>query len=197
MGAHAISQPGREFLCKIIELSLFAADFILSHVLLFLLLPVLCVPYIDRWHSVILFWLRPSRQIRAPIFSMKQNRLRKRIVRRYATLYFILFIIFCALIIGPLVAGMSIFKRQLICRKQNPNEYWWISTYELGSHSTQQWQSKSNYASQPQRNTGKLNFLNHLNWGPMDECIGYYGVALGIWYGNFADFVVFFKPLKD
>jgi hypothetical protein len=31
----------------------------------------------------------------------------------------------------------------------------------------------------------------------MDECIGYYGVALGIWEGNFADFVVFFKPLKD
>lgn len=105
MGAHAISQPGREFLCKIIELSLFAADFILSHILLFLLLPPLCIPLIDRWHSVILFWLRPSRQIRPPIFSMKQNRLRKRIVRRYATLYFAIFVIFCALIVGPLVAG--------------------------------------------------------------------------------------------
>lgn len=105
MGAHAISQPGREYLCKIIELSLFAADFILSHILLFLLLPVICIPMIDRWHSVILFWLRPSRQIRPPIFSMKQNRLRKRIVRRYATLYFAIFVIFCALIVGPLVAG--------------------------------------------------------------------------------------------
>jgi len=105
MGAHAISQPGREYLCKIIELSLFAADFILSHILLFLLLPALCIPLVDRWHSVILFWLRPSRQIRPPIFSMKQNRLRKRIVRRYATLYFVIFVIFCALIVGPLVAG--------------------------------------------------------------------------------------------
>jgi 1,3-beta-glucan synthase len=37
---------------------------------------------------------------------MKQNRLRKRIVRRYATLYFILFIVFVALVVGPLVAGM-------------------------------------------------------------------------------------------
>src|SRR5947207_4947771 len=107
MGAHAISQPGRGFLCKIIELSLFAGDFILSHVLLFLLLPALLIPYVDRWHSVILFWLRPSRQIRPPIFSMKQNRLRKRIVRRYATLYFIIFVVFCALIIGPLIAGIS------------------------------------------------------------------------------------------
>src|SRR5277367_4887272 len=107
LGYHAISQPGREYLCKIIELSLFAADFILAHILLFLLLPALLIPYVDRWHSVILFWLRPSRQIRPPIFSMKQNRLRKRIVRRYATLYFIIFIVFCALIIGPLVAGIS------------------------------------------------------------------------------------------
>jgi len=109
MGAHALSQPAREYLCKIIELSLFAADFLLSHILLFLLLPALCIPYIDRWHSVVLFWLRPSRQIRPPIFSMKQNRLRKRIVRRYATLYFIIFVVFCALIVGPLVAGMIFY----------------------------------------------------------------------------------------
>lgn len=109
LGAHAISQPAREYLCKIIELSLFAGDFILSHFLLFLLLPALLIPYVDRWHSVILFWLRPSRQIRPPIFSMKQNRLRKRIVRRYATLYFVIFFVFCAIIVGPLVAGMSSF----------------------------------------------------------------------------------------
>src|SRR5579859_3086036 len=143
MGAHAISQPGREYLCKIIELSLFAADFLLSHILLFLLLPVLCVPLIDRWHSVILFWLRPSRQIRPPIFSMKQNRLRKRIVRRYATLYFAIFVIFCALIVGPLVAGNFFYPRSSYFREQSPNKSWWISAHKLGSHSTQQWQSKS------------------------------------------------------
>jgi len=118
LGWHSLSQPGREFICKIIELSLFAADFLLSHLLLFLLLPALLIPYVDRWHSVILFWLRPSRQIRPPIFSMKQNRLRKRIVRRYATLYFIIFIIFVALIVGPLVAGIfSIFITKLISQE--------------------------------------------------------------------------------
>jgi len=37
---------------------------------------------------------------------MKQNRLRKRIVRRYATLYFIILIVFVALVVGPLVAGI-------------------------------------------------------------------------------------------
>jgi len=106
LGYHALSQPAREYLCKIIELSLFAADFILAHILLFLQFAALLIPYVDRWHSVMLFWLRPSRQIRPPIFSMKQNRLRKRIVRRYATLYFIIFIVFLALIVGPLIAGI-------------------------------------------------------------------------------------------
>lgn len=59
MGWHTISQPGREFLCKITELGLFAADFVLGHVLLFLMFPALLVPYIDKAHSVMLFWLRP------------------------------------------------------------------------------------------------------------------------------------------
>ncbi|OLL22830.1 1,3-beta-glucan synthase component FKS1 [Neolecta irregularis DAH-3] len=109
LGAHAISQPAREFVCKIIELSMFATDFLLAHTLLFVMLPLLCIPYCDRWHSVSLFWLRPSRQIRPPIFSLKQNRLRKRIVRRYSTLYFILLVVFVGIIAGPLV-----IKKQLV-----------------------------------------------------------------------------------
>jgi 1,3-beta-glucan synthase len=59
MGWHTITQPGREFLCKITELGFFAADFILGHVLLFFMLPILLIPYSDRFHSVMLFWLRP------------------------------------------------------------------------------------------------------------------------------------------
>lgn len=113
LGGHAFSQPLREFACKITELSLFSADFVLGHILLFIMLPAMAIPYIDRWHSMILFWLRPSRQIRPPIFSMKQNRLRKRIVRRYATLYFALLILFVALIAGPAVAGNKVPKQNL------------------------------------------------------------------------------------
>ncbi|KAF1811154.1 1,3-beta-glucan synthase [Eremomyces bilateralis CBS 781.70] len=105
MGWHTISQPGREFLCKITELGYFAADFILGHVLLFVMLPPLLVPYIDKVHSVMLFWLRPSRQIRPPIYSLKQTKLRKRRVIRYSILYFVMLVVFIALIVGPLVAG--------------------------------------------------------------------------------------------
>jgi 1,3-beta-glucan synthase len=108
MGWHTISQPGREFLCKITELGFFAADFILGHVLLFFMLPILLIPYADKFHSVMLFWLRPSRQIRPPIYSLKQTKLRKRRVVRYAILYFVILIVFLCLIIGPIVAAKFI-----------------------------------------------------------------------------------------
>ncbi|KAI2457287.1 1,3-beta-D-glucan synthase [Ophidiomyces ophidiicola] len=110
MGWHSISQPGREFLCKITELGLFAADFVLGHALLFLMLPALCIPFVDKGHSVILFWLRPSRQIRLPIYSLKQSKLRKRRVIRFAILYFLMLIVFVCLIAGPLVARRFVTK---------------------------------------------------------------------------------------
>jgi len=108
MGWHTISQPGREFLCKITELGMFAADFILGHVLLFFMLPILLIPYADKFHSVMLFWLRPSRQIRPPIYSLKQTKLRKRRVIRYAILYFFLLVVFLLLLVGPVIVGSKV-----------------------------------------------------------------------------------------
>jgi len=66
MGWHSISQPAREFLCKITELSMFAGDFVLGHLLLFIMLPVIVVPQIDKVHSMMLFWLRPRYAIHRP-----------------------------------------------------------------------------------------------------------------------------------
>nr|POE48802.1 1,3-beta-glucan synthase component fks1 [Quercus suber] len=109
LGWHTMSQPGREFLCKITEMGFFACDFVLGHTLLFFMIPALLVPYMDKFHSVMLFWLRPSRQIRPPIYSLKQSKLRKRRVVRYAIMFFALFVVFLALIIGPvIVAKISI-----------------------------------------------------------------------------------------
>lgn len=113
MGWHTISQPARELLCKITELSLFAADFLLGHVLLFIMLPIILVPQVDKLHSIMLFWLRPSRQIRPPIYSMKQSKLRRRRVIRYAVLYFGLLIVFVALLVGPAIAGKMIVTKDL------------------------------------------------------------------------------------
>jgi len=108
MGWHSISQPAREYVCKITELGMFAGDFVLGHMLLFTMLPVIIVPQIDKIHSVMLFWLRPSRQIRPPIYSLKQSKLRRRRVWRFALLYFVMLIVFLALLIAPIVAGNMI-----------------------------------------------------------------------------------------
>jgi len=99
LGAHAMSQPAREFIVKIIELSLWSSDLLLGHMLLFMLTPPILIPYFDRFHAMVLckpfyqgmffclanyfrlaVWLRPSKQIRAPLYSIKQKRQRRWIV---------------------------------------------------------------------------------------------------------------------
>lgn len=128
MGWHSVSQPGREFLCKITELSMFAADFVLGHWLLFIMLPLVSIPKIDVLHSIMLFWLRPryvqiptqkwskwcnvanlacSRQIRPPIYSLKQSKLRRRRVIRFAILCYAMLVLFLALVVGPSVVGQQ------------------------------------------------------------------------------------------
>ncbi|ODV84609.1 glycosyltransferase family 48 protein [[Candida] arabinofermentans NRRL YB-2248] len=105
LGHAAWTQPAREFCAKIIELSEFAGDFMLGHCLLFCQGPILLIPMIDRWHSLMLFWLKPNRQIRPPIYSLKQSRLRKRMVRKYATLYSVVLVMFVVIIAAPAVVG--------------------------------------------------------------------------------------------
>ncbi|KAI9743305.1 MAG: 1,3-beta-D-glucan synthase [Claussenomyces sp. TS43310] len=108
MGWHSVSQPAREYLCKITELCMFAGDFVLCHFILFSMLPVILIPQVDKLHSIMLFWLRPSRQIRPPIYSMKQSKLRRRRVWRFAVVYFAILILFLVLIVGPIVAQKTI-----------------------------------------------------------------------------------------
>lgn len=110
LGWMAWTQPAREFCAKIIEMSEFAGDFILAHIILFVQLPVLCIPLIDRWHSTMLFWLKPSRLIRPPIYSLKQAKLRKRMVRKYCTLYFLILILFVIIIAAPAVGASHVPK---------------------------------------------------------------------------------------
>jgi len=60
LGAHVMSQPAREFVVKIIELSLWSSDFLIGHVLLFMLTPPILLPYADKMHSMLLCELIPS-----------------------------------------------------------------------------------------------------------------------------------------
>ncbi|KAJ1029689.1 hypothetical protein NDA13_002932 [Ustilago tritici] len=116
LGGHAFSQPAREFVVKIIEMSLFSADFLTAHVLLFgLSLPCL-IPYFDKLHSTALFWLRPSKQIHAPIFSLRQRKQRRSIVWRYLILFVFAYAVFLALIILPAVFSSTIQLNCSFCK---------------------------------------------------------------------------------
>ncbi|KAI0059937.1 1-3-beta-glucan synthase [Artomyces pyxidatus] len=115
LGSHALSQPAREFIVKIIELSLWSSDFLIGHFLLFMLTPAVLIPYIDRLHSVLLFWLRPSKQIHAPIFNIKLRKQRRAILIKYIPIYFSVLAIFVALIAIPTVFKDTIHFHCTIC----------------------------------------------------------------------------------
>jgi 1,3-beta-glucan synthase len=54
LGNSAISQPTREFVVKIVEMSLWSSDFLLAHILLVILTVPLLIPFFDRIHSTML-----------------------------------------------------------------------------------------------------------------------------------------------
>ena len=54
LGMNAMSQPAREFVVKVVEMQLWSTDFLLGHLLLFILTPPLLIPFIDRLHSTML-----------------------------------------------------------------------------------------------------------------------------------------------
>ncbi|KAK7054905.1 1,3-beta-D-glucan synthase [Paramarasmius palmivorus] len=101
LGTSAMSQPAREFIVKIVEMSLWSSDFILAHILLVILTPPILIPYMNKLHSTMLFWLRPSKQIRAPLFSTKQKRTRRWNVIKYSIVYVIVVATLAALIVLP------------------------------------------------------------------------------------------------
>jgi 1,3-beta-glucan synthase len=115
LGAHAMSQPAREFIVKIIELSLWSSDLLLGHFLLFMMTPPILVPYFDRFHATLLFWLRPSKQIRAPLFSPKMKKHRRRVIIKYGIIYVGVVALFVALIALPAIFRTTITFNCSLC----------------------------------------------------------------------------------
>lgn len=101
LGWRIACEPVREMVCKVIEMSMFAMDFILGHFILFVQTPVLLIPYVDKWHTMVLFWLNPGKHIRSPIFPYRTKKRRQRLFRKYSVLYFIILFLFIGLFVGP------------------------------------------------------------------------------------------------
>ena len=87
------------------------------HILLFGLAVPLLIPFIDKLHSTALFWLRPSRQIHAPIFSLRQRKQRRSIVIRYSLLFILAYAIFVALIVIPAIFSSKLNFKCTFCKQ--------------------------------------------------------------------------------
>jgi len=59
LGTSAMSQPAREFIVKIVEMSLWTSDFLLAHILLIILTPPTLIPFFNSVHSTMLCELFP------------------------------------------------------------------------------------------------------------------------------------------
>lgn len=54
LGSSAFSQPAREYVVKIVEMSLWSSDFLLAHILLIIMTPPTLIPFVDRLHSTMM-----------------------------------------------------------------------------------------------------------------------------------------------
>ena len=104
LGWNMFTQPVREFFCKTAELSYFVGDVTLGHFILFAQFPILLIPYADKWHSLMLFWLEPGSQIRPRVLSKRQKRARKFTGILYFLIFLVVLCLFASIFAVPLVA---------------------------------------------------------------------------------------------
>lgn len=119
LGWHIFVKPLREYVCKIIEMSLFAGDFTLGHFLLFLQTPMILISPIDKLHSMMLFWKYPSSQVRPVLFSRKKKRERNAIIRLYSAVYVMVLSLFVCAFATPFIVenGLKIRIRDHVPNK--------------------------------------------------------------------------------
>lgn len=97
LGWRIIPQPFREFVCKISELTYFAEDFFLGQFLFLSQSPLLLIPYINKWHRMMLFWFKPDTEK-----NQKGTYQAQKTKSHFAIAFFIVFIM-CSLFSALLV----------------------------------------------------------------------------------------------
>lgn len=105
LGWMILTQPFRELIIKVCEMNQFAYDFILGHLLHFIMMPLLLIPLIDQAHTSMLFWLKPSKQFRVAIISKRQQRRLNFIVFRYLVLLILLLIVLSGSVFAPMMVA--------------------------------------------------------------------------------------------
>lgn len=108
-GWHIFTQPAREFIVKTMDLCLFGYDFLLCHLLLFMMTPLTMLPFIDSVHSSLLFWMKPSKIFKSPIFSSREVKARRLAYVKYLVLYLAVFSLIVTTSLTP-IFGTYILK---------------------------------------------------------------------------------------
>ncbi|XBW36981.1 hypothetical protein QEN19_002561 [Hanseniaspora menglaensis] len=104
LGWSILVEPFREYICKCMENSYFAADFFLCHALMYCLAPICFVPFIDSFHSMILFWLKPKDFLLQNKFSAykDKSKLKSKAIGGLLA-FFVIFLIIALFAMLPLV----------------------------------------------------------------------------------------------
>lgn len=103
LGWYILTQPMREYFCKITELSYFVSDLFIGHLTLFLQIPILLIPCANVWHTIMLFWLKPGSQFRPKLLSKKKQRKRRIMVNFYIMAFLLSLVIFASIFVLPMV----------------------------------------------------------------------------------------------
>ncbi|KAI8854301.1 1,3-beta-glucan synthase component-domain-containing protein [Chytridium lagenaria] len=113
LGWRVLTQPLREWVCKITEMTTFAGDFIVV-----LLLPIACIPFIDTLHTSMLLWTNPFSArnkkrlaFRSVIMSVKLRR-----VRRFRIFAYTFGLMFFVLLMGIVSVAPLVLPLQSVAK---------------------------------------------------------------------------------
>ncbi|GEQ72143.1 hypothetical protein JCM33374_g5829 [Metschnikowia sp. JCM 33374] len=107
LGWMTLTQPLREYFCKVTEQSYFAADFMISHMIFYAQIPVLLIPLANTFHSMMLMWLKPGNQLRLQYYSKKERRRRLWAIYWSTVLFFLAAAVLTAAIVVPVLCTVK------------------------------------------------------------------------------------------
>ena len=96
-----LTQPFRELIVKTVELCMFGYDFVLIHFLLNAMAPLTLLPFVDRVHTSMLFWMKPK-MFKDPISTTREKRMRKYGLVKYLVLYMAISGVLMAVVLTPI-----------------------------------------------------------------------------------------------
>lgn len=107
LGWRIVTQPTREYFCKVSELTYFTADFFLGQFLFSAQFLVCLIPFINRWHSRMLLWLKSDHHLRKREMSVQERREKTIAIMSFLLVFVFSLAFIVLLIVGPIFIDKS------------------------------------------------------------------------------------------